>query len=334
MAFVMRERRSFRRPLRAIALSVLFLSAGRIAAAAQNTVQGMAAECAGSDPLLQPLCLEGALALQGARGAVGLAAASLGTPVPGSASTLGRRLGSSPRLGLSVRGGFTHAGMPDPRAGGADTRTVWARTIEVGATVGVLDGFSLLPTVGGIFSLDLLGSATMVGLSDGSGFAGSPAGLGYGVRLGLLRESFTLPGVSASVVRRAMTQAEWGRAGADQVSLSFKPTVTSVRAAAGKDLLAFGILGGWGWERYGGSATLSVRQTLGGLVRTGEASSGDFTSDRQIFFGSLSYTFLVLQLSAEGGYASGWAEAPGRPGGGYDPTEGSLFGSVAGRLTW
>ena len=318
----------------AVALSVLFLLAGRVSASAQETVQEVAAECLGADPGLQPLCLEGALALQAARGGVGLAAASPGTPVPGSTSTLGRRLGSSPRLALSVRGGFARTDMPDPRAGGVDKHTFWARTVEVGITVGVLDGFAPVPTVGGIFSLDLLALATLVGLSDGAGFAGSVEGLGYGFRLGLLRESFTLPGVSVSVARRSMAQAEWGRADVDQVSLTFKPTVTSVRAAVGKDLLAFGVLGGWGWERYSGSTVLAVRETRDGMVRTGQASSGDFTSDRQIYFGGLSYTFLVLQVSAEGGYATGWAEVQSRPAGGHDPTKGSLFGSVAGRLTW
>jgi hypothetical protein len=215
-----------------------------------------------------------------------------------------------------------------------DKRTFSVFPVEVGVTVGVLNGFALLPTVGGIFSLDLLGSATLVGLSDSAGFDGSIEGLGYGVRLGLLRESFTLPGVSVSVVRRSMTQASWGRADADRVSLTFKPTVTSVRAVGGKDLLAVGVLGGWGWERYSGSTTLSVRQAIGGLVRTGQASSGGFTSDRQLYFGGLSYTFLVLQVSAEVGYATGWADTLGRTAGGNDPTKGSVFGSVASRLTW
>ena len=334
MGFAMGEQLSHRRLSATIALSILLLLAGRLSSSAQETVQEVAAECSGADLVLQPLCLEGALALQAARGGVGLAASSLGTPVPGSSSTLGRRLGSSPRFALSVRGGFTRTDMPDPRASGVAKNTFWARTVEVGVTVGVLDGFALVPTVGGIFSFDLLGSATLVELSDGAGFSGSVEGLGYGVRLGLLRESFTLPGVSVSVIRRSITEAEWGRPAADRVSLTFKPTVTSVRAAAGKDLLAFGVLGGWGWERYSGSTVLAVQETEDDSVRTGQFSSGDFANSRQLYFGGISYTFLVLQLSAEGGYATGWDEAPGRPAGGYDPTKGSVFGSVAGRLTW
>ena len=83
---------------------------------------------------------------------------------------------------------------------------------------------------------------------------------------------FTLPGVSVSVVRHQMAEAEWGRAGADEVSLVFKPSVTSVRAAAGKDLLAFGVFGGWGWERYCGSTALTAR--VAGVAGTGQASLG------------------------------------------------------------
>ena len=183
---------------------VLALLAGAAApavpASAQETVQEMAAECAGQQALLMPICLETALALQAARGGIGLAA-SQGTPVPGSTSTLGRRLGSTPRVALSLRGGLTRVGMPDPRAGDApaDERTFWAPALEGAVTVGVMDGVSLLPTVGGVFSLDLLGSLTVTGLSDGAGFRGSVQGVGYGARLGLLRESFTLPGVSVSV---------------------------------------------------------------------------------------------------------------------------------------
>ena len=315
---------------------VLALLAGAAApavpASAQKTVQEMAAECAAAQSQIMPLCLEGVLALQAARGGIGLAA-SQGTPVPGSTSTLGRRLGSTPRVALSLRGGLTRVGMPDPRAGDApaDERTFWAPAIEGAVTVGMTDGVSLLPTVGGVFSLDLLGSLTVMGLSDGAGFRGSVQGVGYGARLGLLRESFTLPGVSVSVTRRRLGDVEWGEAGTDRARGVVRTTVTSVRAAAGKDFLAFGIIGGWGWERYGGSTTLTVTQAAPSL--TGEARSGDFTSDRRLFFGGLSYTFLVLQLAAEGGFATGWEEVPERSDGGYDPTAGSIFGSLSGRLT-
>ena len=302
--------------------------------AAQARRAAMASECATADIALAPLCLEGALSLEAARGGIGLAAAQ-STPVPGSASTLGRRLGTSPRIALAFRGGTKRVGMPDPRAGGAPApkRAFWVPAGEGTLTLGVLDGFSILPTVGGLLSLDLLASAGIARLGDGDGFGSSVQWFGYGARLGLLRESFTLPGVSLSLARRHLTEVEWGLPG-DQARAVFKPVVTSVRAAVGKDFLAFGILGGWGWERYSGSSTMSVERVLFGTLQTGQAASGDFVSDRALFFGGLSYTFLVLQFAAEGGFATGWDQPPGRDPTAYDPTAGTIFASVSARLTF
>ena len=115
--------------------------------------------------------------------------------------------------------------------------------------------------------------------------------------------------------------------------MRFSPTVTSVRATAGKDLLAFGILGGGGWERYQGSGRLSVWTEPDGVFRSDPSADG-FASDRTLVFGGLSYTLLVLQLSAEGGFASGWDAVAGRASDGYDPSSGSFFGSLAARLTY
>jgi len=316
-------------------------------AAAQETREAMAAECTGANAVLAPLCLESVLVLEAARGAVGLAAAQ-GTPVPGSTSTLGRRLGTSPRLALSLRGALTRASMPDPRSGEAPARerSFWVPAVEGGFTLGVLDGFSVLPTVGGILSLDLLGSVGVAPLSEDEGFDGSTQWFGYGARLGLLRESFTMPGVSVSAQRRHLTDIQWDtpadRASAvfdltDRARAVFDPTVTSFRATVGKDFLAFGILGGWGWEWYGGRSAVAVERSSSVLriaAFTGSAESDDFESDRVLFFGGISYTFLVLQLAAEGGFTTGWDDVPGRSQAGYDPTGGTIFGSISGRLTF
>ena len=322
-----------------VARGAALLAAGLMVlpAAAQETREAMAAECTGANAVLALLCLESVLALEAARGTVGLAAAQ-GTPVPGSTSTLGRRLGTSPRLALSLRGALTRASMPDPRSGEAPARerSFWVPAVEGGFTLGVLDGFSVLPTVGGILSLDLLGSVGVAPLSEDEGFDGSTQWFGYGARLGLLRESFTLPGVSVSAQRHHLTDIQRGTP-ADRARAVFDPTVTSLRATVGKDFLAFGILGGWGWERYGGRSAVAVERSSGVLpieTVTGSAESDDFESDRVLFFGGISYTFLVLQLAAEGGFATGWDDVPGRSTAGYDPTGGTIFGSVSGRLTF
>lgn len=300
----------------------------------QDSVAGMASECApAADPTLRPLCTDAALALGGLRAGIGLAAAQ-GSPVPGSASTLGRRMASSPRVALSLRGGLARARFADPGTGSGspDERGSWARTLEGQVTVGLVEGWSLLPTVGGFLSLDLIGTLGLVGLSESAGFEGSVQEAGYGARIGVFRESFTLPGVSVSLARRHLGEVEWGEDGSDGARLAFKPTVTSLRATVAKDLLALGVLGGWGWERYGGSSSLTARRTVLGVARTGEASSDDFHTDRHLLFAGLSYTFLVLQLSAEAGWANGFSGPDGS--GGWDPGSGSLFGSIAGRLTY
>ena len=308
------------------------LALAAVPASAQATRSEMVVECVGSVPDLVPLCVEGVLALEAARGGLGIAA-SQGSPVPGSSSTLGRRLGLSPRLAFSTRASLARVGMPDPRSGEApaEKRSFLVPAAEASLTVGVLDGVSLLPTVGGILSVDLIGTVGTARLGEADGFAGPVQWLGYGVRMGLLRESFTLPGLSVAAVQRRLTETEWSRE-SQPAHAVFQATGTSVRVTAGKEFLAFGVLGGWGWERYEGTSTVGVAPP--GVAVAGQAQSSDFTSERSLFFGGLSFTFLVLQFAAEGGLATGWDAVPDRERGGYDPTAGTIFGALAARLTF
>jgi hypothetical protein len=316
-----------RRVLASVGAAVLALSTPTDVAA-QDSVSDMIAECHASNALLFQACTDAGLALGATRAGVGLAA-SQGSAVPGSASTLGRRMASSPRLAFSVRTGVARARFGDPADG--RVRTFWPLTVEGQVTVGILEGWSLAPTVGGFLSLDLFGDIGFASLSTGAGFEGSARDLGYGARVGVFRESFTLPGVSASITRRHLGEINWGPATGDGTRLTFKPTVTSLRATASKDLLSFGVLGGWGWDRYAGGSSLVVRRTAGTLAA--QASSDDFHTDRQVLFGGLSYTLLVLQLSVEGGWASGFS-GPTSASSGFKPRTSSFFGSVAARLTY
>jgi hypothetical protein len=321
----MREAARERGRLAAIALVSLGALAAPGGLRAQDDASGMAAECYGGlyPSPLHAMCNDAALFVAGARAGIGLVAAQ-GSAVPGSASTLGRRMASSPRVAFSLRPGIARAPLIEG--------SFWARALEGAITVGVLEGWSPMPTVGGFLSLDLIGSIGLIGLPSDRGFDRSVEEVGYGARVGVFRESFTLPGVSASVARRHVSEIEWGTASGDGAHATFRPLVTSLRATVAKDLLAFGVLGGWGWDRYAGEASLDVRRTSLGVQQTGSASSEDFHTDRQLLFGGLSYTLLVLQLSAEGGWAKGWSGPQGS--GGWDPGAGSFFGSVAARLTY
>jgi hypothetical protein len=109
-------------------------------------------------------------------------------------------------------------------------------------------------------------------------------------------------------------------------------TATALRFTVGKELLAFGLLGGVGWDRYTGGVDVDVRPT-GPSGPTGSARTASLDTDRMLFFGGVGYTFLVAQIGVEGGWAQGYGSPPNRDATGFDPDGGSFFGRLAFRLT-
>ena len=316
--------------------AVLTLGAGLSipTAAATQQLTRLAEACASGVSELTNQCLELALAAQSAQGLLGLAASG-GTELPGSSSTLGRRFGSTPRFGLSLRGGFAHASMPGSLAtpsGAAPDEGALAWAVQATTVVGLSNGFALAPTVGGILSIDLLGTVSWISPPGARGFQHSLNAGGLGIRLGVVRESFTLPGITLSAVRRWIGDARLGRSDVDGGQAAFSGTATSLRATVGKELLGLGVLGGFGWDRYQSDVDL---EAVGfdeneGLV--GTTTAEPLRTTRLLFFGGVGYTFLIAQFSAEGGYAEGFEEVAGRTSG-YDPASGAIFLRVAFRLT-
>jgi hypothetical protein len=92
-----------------------------------------------------------------------------------------------------------------------------------------------------------------------------------------------------------------------------------------KDLFAFGVLAGFGWDDFSSDADLSVTDGGPGVVPV----SGSFDGRRRVYFGSLSKQLGILAwLTVEGGWASGFDSVPGYAGTGFDPEGGAVFGSV------
>ena len=297
-------------------------------AGAQSSTEALAARCVDAGgPVLR--CTELAVTSRALQGSAGLLA-GLGSEVAGSAGTLGRRLGTTPRVAVGARAAFAHVGLPDLADPGAEPSrqaTFVVPAVHAGVGVGVFDGFFVLPTVGGVLSLDLLANTSVLFLPTADGFDGRVAAWTVGARLGLLRESFTLPGVAVSLAHRDLAPVSFGdplAAGGGAVEAD--ATVTSVRATVGKDLLSVGLLAGIGWDRYGGSVTL--RPT--GMDAVYE---GSFRHSRKLLFGGASMNFLILQLSAEAGWAQGAGAVSGYRGAPFDPARGSGYGSLAFRLT-
>ena len=277
-------------------------------------------------------CQGAAVATRLAQAGVGLSLAG-GNAFQGAASTLGRRFGASPRVAFAGRVGVTRFPVLDRFGGNTGSSSAdWAlaTSFQGQVTVGVLDGFSPGPTVGGLLSLDLLANAGIALLPGGQGFQGNVASWGYGARVGIIRESFTLPGITLSATRRHGGEVDQGAGGLARVHLDDVVT-TSLRMVVGKELMFGGILAGAGWDRYASDGEIRyVGPVL--QVPPDPTPLNGFDSSRLLFFGSWSRTFLVMQISTEFGWARGFdSETPLFQT--VDEGAGSFFGTFSLRLT-
>ena len=277
-------------------------------------------------------CGAGAAAYEAVAAGMGLVAAG-GSEIPGTSSTLGWRRGLGPRLAVSAR--LNGARIPLPAVDRSSaSRLPGLRSLvssaSLEAAVGLFDGMRPAPRYGGILALDAIGSVGMIGLPRGDGFQGNAFSAGIGARLGILRESFDVPGISVSAMRRFFGEARLGADGAP-AALRLKPAATSVRAVIGKDLPEVGVMVGAGWDRYQGDATLEGGASPGG--RSASVALAGPPVDRLLVFGALSRTWQVMQVTGEFGWAAGFDEPPGSRTMPFDPGAGSIFGSLSLRIT-
>ena len=303
------------------ALLVAFSALWGTSAVAQTPAE-RAAACvsAGGD---SAACAAGVVAARQVAAQLGLMA-SPGSEIPGEGSTLGRRLGGMPRVAAWVRAGaepFAYPAPADPS--GSDDASTWTPTLQAGLGLGVFDGFQLLPTMGGFLSLDVIGQASFLFLSDD--FDGRAEVYSVAARVGLLRESFTLPGVSVSLARRFSSVVGLGDvSGGDALELFADPSVNSLRVTVSKDLFAFGVLAGMGWDDFSSETALRVSDGGSGFA----LSNGAVDASRKLYFASLTKQLGILAwVTVEGGWAGGLDPLAGYSGG-FDPEGSTLFGSV------
>jgi hypothetical protein len=231
-----------------------------------------------------------------------------GNPVPGTASTLGMRIGSTPRLSVSGRAVLVPAELP-PLLDRSDTRG--QRTTIPGlsaqAAVGVLQGFSPAPTVGGVLSVDVIGRVAVAPLAGGAGFdSGAALGWSGGVRVGLLRESFTLPGVSLTGSYGRSSRITFGDPELLETDGFVRGTVSDLNAtlAASQRVGPVRLSAGVAGDRYRTEADLGTR-SAGAPV----SDRARITTDRRSWFANAAWTFLVFHASTE----LGWQELPDKP---------------------
>jgi hypothetical protein len=216
----------------------------------------------------------------------------------------------------------------DPGAPGETVHSTYGLIGSV--AVGLLEGFSLMPTVGGVLSLDVLASGSLIFMGESDGFPDNEGIISLGGRLGIFRESFSLPGVTVSVMRSFGQSVDW-TAGVDGSQITTGISTTSMRAIVGKDFFTLAVLAGFGWNWDRGEMHVQVPDpAIPGGRRIGFME--DLTIRRSVYFAGISITRLVFQFSIEGGWGAGYDQLVGYSGV-YDPGSITPFVSVAGRLT-
>jgi hypothetical protein len=257
-------------------------------------------------------------------------AAAGGNPIPGTASTIGHRIPGQPRVGVSARWSFVPIDIPAPGdPGGTRTASFTVTAWSVDGVIGLFRGFSPAPTVGGVGSIDLFAGAGAVHLASSHGFRShAPGTWAVGVRVGLLRESFTLPGLSLSAQFRRMENWNAGDvrlAVSEAFVRADDASIWSFRATVGKRVGLFGLTAGAGFDRTETDAVLR----LPGTTEPIETRFDSYRSERANVFANAAWTWVILTFTAEAGWQRGAdGRTDGRPGGG------GLWGGLGTRVTF
>lgn len=215
-------------------------------------------------------------------------------------------------------------------------RKVFAAAPQVEAAVGIYGG---LPS--GILAIDALGSAQLLPagvfddfrIADGARRIGDVAlGLGFGARVGILKETGPLPGVSVSVMRRDLPSLAYGDiATGDHFQYAVDLRATNLRLVASKQLAIFDLAAGLGWDKYTGHAL--VRLDTGGGAGGGTAAVPiELSNSRASAFVNAGFNVSVVRLVAEGGYLGGKDQKLSTEFEGFDTTKGKFFAGLGLRV--
>ena len=315
--------------MRAAPLFGLFLLASALPVLAQTP------ECAGYVFNAQRVC---AAAVDGTRAfhpVIGVLISG-GNPTIGSAAALGG-LGHA---SVTLRANAVELVLPELAYDGSSTAVAagdkfWAPAPSVEGALGIYKGMG-----SGLLAIDLLGSAQLLPTDQidnmtvdaGARKIGDVAlGLGYGARIGLLREMGPLPAVSLSVMRRDIPQISYGDVSAgDRYSYGVDLHATNLRLVASKKLLVFDMAGGLGWDKYTGDAVIRFRDPASGITQP--AVPVELENTRVLGFLNAGMSFSVMRLTAEVGYQGGKDQELTTEFEDFDTTKGKFFAGLGLRV--
>ena len=257
-----------------------------------------------------------------------------GNPVLGTASTLGG-LG---HFTVTARANAAEVVLPDPEYDGSlgevpSSEELYAPVPLLEGAAGIYQG---LPS--GLLSIDLLASAQLLPTDQVEGLSVDPdarhlgdlaLGLGYGVRVGVLRDEGPLPAVSVSAMRRHIPTLAYGDLEAgDEFRYRLDLDVTNLRLVAGKQLAAFQLAAGIGWDRYTGDAEIRLRGSADAAV------SVELKQSRTLAFINAGVDLAAVSVIGEAGYQSGRDQELSTNFEDYDTTDGKFFAGLGLRLSF
>lgn len=311
------------------------LVAGLLLVASASPVLAQTPECAAYVSSAQRVC---AAAVDGTRAfhpVIGVLISG-GNPTIGSAAALGG-LGHA---SVTLRANAVELVLPELAYDGSSTAVAvgdkfWAPAPLVEGALGIYKGMGA-----GLMAIDLLGSAQLLptdGIDNMTVDAGArkigdlALGLGYGARIGLLREMGPLPAVSISVMRRDIPQISYGDvSGGDRYSYGVDLHATNLRLVASKKLLVFDMAGGLGWDKYTGDAVIRFRDPVSGLTQPPIPVGLENT--RVLGFLNAGMSLSVVRLTAEVGYQGGKDQNLSTEFEDFDTTKGKFFAGLGLRV--
>ena len=311
------------------------LVAGLFLVASALPVLAQTSECAGYVSNTRRVC---AAAVDGTRAfhpVIGVLISG-GNPTIGSAAALG----GPGHASVTLRANAVELVLPELTYDGSSTAVAagdkfWAPAPLVEGAVGIYKGMG-----SGLLAIDLLGSAQLLPTdqidnmtvdAEARKIGDIALGLGYGARIGLLREMGPLPAVSVSVMRRDIPQISYGDvSGGDRFSYAVDLQATNLRLVASKKLLVFDMAGGLGWDKYTGDAVIRFRDPVSGLTQP--PVPVELENTRMLGFLNAGMSLSVMRLTAEVGYQGGKDQELTTEFEDFDTTKGKFFAGLGLRV--
>jgi hypothetical protein len=299
-----------------------------------SSASAQAPECTGYVANAQRVCTAAVDGTRAFHPIMGLLVSG-GNPTIGTASTMG--LGHA---SFTLRANASEVVLPDLGYNGAGTTVpagdkLFAPAPLVEGSLGLFHGLS-----GGLLALELLGSAQLLPTDQIDNFSVDPAaptvgpialGIGYGARIGILREIGPRPAVSLSIMRRELPRMTYGDISAgDAYGYGLDLHATNFRLVASKQLLILGLAAGLGWDKYTGDAVIRFRDPV--TLTPQPDIPVKLSSSRGLAFVNAGLNLSMIKLTGEVGYQTGKDQNLSTDFEDFDTTKGKFFAGLGLRV--